>query len=92
MNHHSFKKSSPPNSNIPLPHLVYQIDFLENDAEQQAVWSGKTPEDILENIVNGAGKTRKKDSRVIVVLELPSGGEIIKYFIGNTDDKLEVQI
>ena len=90
----AISKQSSPNSTIPLPHLVYKIDFLENDVEKQSVWMGKTTDDILENIIVGVEKksSEKKESKVIVVLELPSGGEVTKFCIGDTENELEVQI
>ena len=39
-----------------------------------------------------APKSRKKDSKIIVVLELPVGGSVSKYSIGESDDTLEIVI
>ena len=74
---------------VQLPHLVYQIDFHESQSNN--VWCKG---DILKNIMeeSTAPKSRKKDSKIIVVLELPVGGSVSKYSIGESDDTLEIVI
>ena len=62
------------------------------------VWDGN---DMLKNIFDEIGSTgdsksdgneERSDSKVIIVLELPVGGSLSKYSIGDTDDVLEVEI
>ena len=84
---------------VSLPHLVYKVDFHENQILQHSVWSGSNADNILKNILHetkkkgGGGPTNQKnDSKVIVVLELPVGGQVSRYSIGDTDDTLEVEI
>ena len=91
-------------NNVSLPHLVYQLTFHENSNEKD-VWKGNNDLDILNNIIQDAleensspdskgGSITKteQDSKVIVVLELPVGGSVSKYCVGESDDTLEVEI
>ena len=96
MTNFATKPNGPPP--IPLPHLVYQIDFIENDSNN--IWNGNHTS-IINNILQEAkvsideaqkGNGKKKESKVIVVLELPVGGSVSKYSIGHTDDTLEIEI
>ena len=81
---------------VPLPHLVYKVGFHENEILQHNVWAGTGADDILKNIIdetkNGAPAAQKNDSKVIIVLELPVGGQVSGYNVGDTDDILNVEI
>ena len=99
------KKSLPPPSQAPeplaisLPHLVYRIEFLESDVNESGFWNG-TDDQILDNIFkknsvdenNKNPEESKVEAKVIVVVELPIGGAVIKFNVGDTDDTLEIQI
>ena len=79
------------NSPISLPHLVYELDFSGTDKDMHNMWNNATDE---SNFISGLMNTNKKEDecKIIVVFELPSGGEVVKYCVGETDDKLEVEV
>ena len=83
---------------IPLPHLIYKVHFHENEIVSNNIWFGATSKDVLKNIIQARakesnGEIQKKDeSKVIVVIELPVGGQVSQYSIGHSDDTLEVVI
>ena len=84
-------------ASISLPHLVYKLDFSENDDDLMALWNVSSEDDFLKNIMTqNSGKNvaskKKHERKVVVVFELPSGGEVTQYCIGDTDDTLEVQV
>ena len=74
------------------------MDFSGNDVDVQNMWSTASDENdfitsVLKSASQNEGRNKKKDERkVIVVFELPSGGEVSKYCVGETDDTLEVQV
>ena len=90
----SNKKDTP---SVTLPHLVYKLDFHETEMSEQSVWEGN---DILAGIIKQSNdefdesnqKEKKTESKVIVVLELPSGGVVSKFVVGDNDDTLEVEV
>ena len=96
----TIKKQASSSSAVSLPHLIYQLDFSENDDDLQKLWNASSEGDFLENIItqnrsgnNQTASTKKEiERKVVVVFELPSGGEVIQYCIGDTDDTLEVQV
>ena len=77
---------------VQLPHLVYKVEFHENESTNN-IWAANDPEDVLKNIMQeSTDGNKKKESKVIVVLELPVGGSVARYNVGDTDDTLEVVI
>ena len=89
------------NQSILLPHLVYKVDFLESKIAATNVWSATNSNDFLKSIIkereleaqnSTIGTNSKTKSKIIVVLELPVGGQVSQYNIRNTDDTLEVEI
>ena len=74
------------------------MDFSGNDVDVQNMWSTASDENdfitsVLKSASQNEGRNKKKDERkVIVVFELPSGGEVSKYCVGETNDSLEVQV
>ena len=87
-------KTTPEKAPIPLPHLVYKLEFLEESVK----WTGDK-DDILDSIIqqskmdfNENEKEKKREVKVIVVVELPIGGVVSSYNVGNSDDTLDVEI
>ena len=82
---------------ISLPHLVYTVEFLETDTQEQAVWFGSNDDDIIGDIIQQSKDDdedldKEVERKVIVVLELPSGGAVSRFSVGETDNKLEVEV
>ena len=82
---------------VAYPHLIYRLDFLETAIFKKDVWQANTKDGILESIVDEARNVDNvgkplKDSKIVVAIELPIGGEVSKYSIGETDDTLKVTI
>ena len=84
-------------NSVTFPHLVYKLDFHKTEMPKQDVWKGN---DILAGIIQQSknefdkeNPTEKKKtvSKVVVVLELPSGGAVTKFCVGDNDDILEVE-
>ena len=95
----STANSEPSSSSaVSLPHLVYKINFIENTVAEKSIWTSSNDDDILKNIFESAidaSSDKNKvaeDSKVVVVLELPVGGSVSQFSIGETDDTLEVTI
>ena len=87
-------KTTPEKAPIPLPHLVYKLEFLE----ELVKWTGDK-DDILDSIIqqskmdfNKNEKEKKREVKVIVVVELPIGGVVSSYNVGDSDDTLNVEI
>ena len=87
-------KTTPEKAPIPLPHLVYKLEFLEESVK----WTGDK-DDILDSIIqqskmdfNENEKEKKREVKVIVVVELPIGGVVSSYNVGDSDDTLNVEI
>ena len=84
-------------SSVTLPHLIYKLDFCETEMSEQSVWAGN---DVLAGIIKQSREEldennpteKKTDSKVVVVLELPSGGAVTKFVVGDNDDTLEVEV
>ena len=73
---------------------MYELDFSGTDEDVQKMWNDATDEsDFIGHLINEQGRRHKQDERkIIVVFELPSGGEVKKYCVGETNDRLEVQV
>ena len=77
---------------------MYKINFIENTIAEKSIWTSSNDDDILKNIFDSAidaSSDKNKvaeDSKVVVVLELPVGGSVSQFSIGETDDTLEVTI
>ena len=61
------------------------------------MWSFDQDDAFIQSIIseassNATSNQKKIDSKVVVVLELPVGGAVSKYTIGETDDTLQVTI
>ena len=72
---------------VALPQLVYKVDFHENE-----ILNDILIKNIIDETKNGAPAAQKNDSKVIIVLELPVGGQVSGYNVGDTDDILNVEI
>ena len=76
---------------------MYKINFIENTIAEKSIWTSSNDNDILKNIFESAidassDKKVAEDSKVVVILELPVGGSVSQFSIGETDDTLEVTI
>ena len=85
---------------VSIPHLVLKIDFHETEEDENGFWNGSASE-IMDHLWEQSEKEsnaksnvtqKKKDSKVIVVIEMPNGGKVTHFNVGNTDDTLDVQI
>ena len=59
---------------VALPQLVYKVDFHENE-----ILNDILIKNIIDETKNGAPVAQKNDSKVIIVLELPVGGQVSGY-------------
>lgn len=85
----------------PLAHIAYTVDFHSKGLN---IWSSSTDDDdLLKAIFNSTDlestslsssstATSTTDSKVIVVLELPSGGGIEEFNVNGNNDLLNVSI